>query len=70
MRSREDARHLETAFKGDRWPRPEDRSVCVRGGRDVVEEGGLPVARQPIAGRYHRKPDQVGACLSAVMRCA
>lgn len=54
MRSREDARHLETAFKGDRWPRPEDRSVSVnvkkfRGGRDIVEEGGLLVAKQPIA---------------------
>lgn len=66
MRSREDARHLETTLKGDRWPRPEERSVCVsvkkvRGGRDIVEEGGLPVARQPIAQRCHRKPDQVGA---------
>lgn len=28
------------------------------------------MARQPIAQRCHWKPDQVGACLSAVMRCA
>lgn len=55
MRSREEARHLETSLKEDRQPRPEDGSVCVRvkrkvrGERDIVEEGRPPVARESIA---------------------
>lgn len=56
MRSREETRHLETALKGDRRLRPEDGSVCVRvkwkvrGERDIVEENGLPVARDSATG--------------------
>lgn len=56
MRSRDEASHLETAFKGDGQLRSEDGSMSVSEYNRRSVLGGTLLARDPIAWQCHKKP--------------